>query len=72
MIPQRAYTTLSNTRRIMDVVQEEQAPFREEMDSVKRKIEQIFEAIQALARREEEACATAAVSNGNLIQVDTL
>ncbi|KAI5425593.1 hypothetical protein KIW84_031416 [Lathyrus oleraceus] len=39
----------------MDVVREEQAAFREEMDSVKSKIEQIFEAIQALARREEEA-----------------
>ncbi|KAI5419109.1 hypothetical protein KIW84_043340 [Lathyrus oleraceus] len=39
----------------MDVVREEQAAFREDMDSVKRKIEQIFEAIQALARREEEA-----------------
>ncbi|KAI5409683.1 hypothetical protein KIW84_055218 [Lathyrus oleraceus] len=39
----------------MDVVREEQVAFREEMDSVKRKIEQIFEAIQALARREEEA-----------------
>ncbi|KAI5441909.1 hypothetical protein KIW84_011102 [Lathyrus oleraceus] len=41
----------------MDVVREEQVAFREEMDFVKSKIEQIFEAIQALARREEEACS---------------
>ncbi|KAI5429905.1 hypothetical protein KIW84_034477 [Lathyrus oleraceus] len=68
MIPQRAYATRSNTRRIMDVVREEQAAFREEMDFVKSKIEQIFEAIQALARREEEARVAAAARNDALVQ----
>ncbi|KAI5384041.1 hypothetical protein KIW84_071153 [Lathyrus oleraceus] len=52
----------------MDVVREEQAAFREEMDSVKSKIEQIFEAIQALARREEEARVVAAARNDALVQ----
>ncbi|KAI5425001.1 hypothetical protein KIW84_030978 [Lathyrus oleraceus] len=52
----------------MDVVREEQAAFREEMDSVKSKIEQIFEAIQALARREEEARVSAAARNDALVQ----
>ncbi|KAI5418199.1 hypothetical protein KIW84_042725 [Lathyrus oleraceus] len=52
----------------MDVVREEQAAFREEMDSVKSKIEQIFEAIQALARREEEARVAAAARNDALVQ----
>ncbi|XP_050890981.1 uncharacterized protein LOC127096459 [Lathyrus oleraceus] len=52
----------------MDVVTEEQAAFREEMDSVKSKIEQIFEAIQALARREEEARVAAAARNDALVQ----
>ncbi|KAI5440299.1 hypothetical protein KIW84_025576 [Lathyrus oleraceus] len=52
----------------MDVVREEQATFREEMDSVKSKIEQIFEAIQALARREEEARVAAAARNDALVQ----
>lgn len=52
----------------MDVVREEQAAFREEMDSVKSKIEQIFEAIQALARREEEARVAAAARNNALVQ----
>ncbi|KAI5390501.1 hypothetical protein KIW84_075713 [Lathyrus oleraceus] len=52
----------------MDVVREEQVAFREEMDSVKSKIEQIFEAIQALARREEEAHVVAATRNDALVQ----
>ncbi|KAI5424208.1 hypothetical protein KIW84_030427 [Lathyrus oleraceus] len=52
----------------MDVVREEQVAFREEMDSVKSKIEQIFEAIQALARREEEARVAAAARNDDLVQ----
>ena len=52
----------------MDVVREEQAAFREEMDSVKSKIEQIFEAIQALARREEEARVAAPARNDALVQ----
>ncbi|KAI5427599.1 hypothetical protein KIW84_032850 [Lathyrus oleraceus] len=52
----------------MDVVREEQVAFREEMDSVKSKIEQIFEAIQALARREEEARVAAAARNDALVQ----
>ena len=51
----------------MDVVREEQVAFREEMDSVKSKIEQIFEAIQALARREEEARVAAAARNDALL-----
>lgn len=38
------------------------------MDSVKRMIEQIFEAIQALARREEEARVVAAARNDALVQ----
>ncbi|KAI5430444.1 hypothetical protein KIW84_034866 [Lathyrus oleraceus] len=38
------------------------------MDSVKSKIEQIFEAIQALARREEKARVTAAARNDALVQ----
>ncbi|KAI5419556.1 hypothetical protein KIW84_043644 [Lathyrus oleraceus] len=52
----------------MDVVREEQAAFKEEMDSIKSKIEQIFEAIQALARREEEARVAAAARNDALVQ----
>ncbi|XP_050915188.1 uncharacterized protein LOC127130163 [Lathyrus oleraceus] len=52
----------------MDVVREEQAAFKEEMDSVKSKIEQIFEAIQALARREEEARVAAPARNDALVQ----
>ncbi|XP_050897472.1 uncharacterized protein LOC127104328 [Lathyrus oleraceus] len=52
----------------MDVVREEQAAFREEMESVKSKIKQIFEAIQALARREEEARVGAAARNDALVQ----
>ncbi|XP_050877310.1 uncharacterized protein LOC127081067 [Lathyrus oleraceus] len=52
----------------MDVVQEEQATFREEMDSVISRIEQIFEAIQALARREEEARVVVAARNDALVQ----
>ncbi|KAI5431114.1 hypothetical protein KIW84_035325 [Lathyrus oleraceus] len=52
----------------MDVVREEQAAFMEEMDSVKSKIEQIFEAIQALARREEEARVAIAARNDALVQ----
>ncbi|XP_050889669.1 uncharacterized protein LOC127094956 [Lathyrus oleraceus] len=51
-----------------DMFREEQAAFREEMDSVKIKIEQIFEAIQALARREEDARVAAAVRNDALVQ----
>ncbi|KAI5398776.1 hypothetical protein KIW84_064235 [Lathyrus oleraceus] len=47
----------------MDVVREEQAAFREEMDSIKSKIEKIFEAIQALARREEEARPSVPIPN---------
>ncbi|KAI5430085.1 hypothetical protein KIW84_034603 [Lathyrus oleraceus] len=68
MIPQRAYATRSNTRRIIDVVREEQVAFKEEMDSVKSKIEQIFEAIRALARRKEEARVAAAARNDALVQ----
>ncbi|KAI5429877.1 hypothetical protein KIW84_034456 [Lathyrus oleraceus] len=56
----------------MEVVREEQAAFREKMDSVKSNIEQIFEAIQALARREEEARVTAAARNDALVQGVTL
>ncbi|KAI5407088.1 hypothetical protein KIW84_053370 [Lathyrus oleraceus] len=52
----------------MDVVREEQAAFREETDSVKIKIEQIFEAIQALAGREEKARVAAAARNDALVQ----
>lgn len=52
----------------MDVVREEQAAFREEMDSFKSKIEQIFEAIQALARREEEARVASTARNDALVQ----
>ncbi|KAI5381705.1 hypothetical protein KIW84_UN0507 [Lathyrus oleraceus] len=56
----------------MDVVREEQVAFKEEMNSVKSKIEQIFEAIQALARREEEARVAAAARNDALVQGVTL
>lgn len=52
----------------MDVVREEQAAFREEMDSVKSKIDKIFEAIQALARKEEEDHVAAAARNNALAQ----
>lgn len=51
----------------MDVVREEQAAFREEMDSVKRKIKQIFEAIQDLYRREEEDRVVAVTRNDTLV-----
>lgn len=56
----------------MDVVQEEQANMREEMDFVKRKIEQFFKAIQALVRREEEAHVVAVVRNVALVQGSTI
>ncbi|KAI5417251.1 hypothetical protein KIW84_042030 [Lathyrus oleraceus] len=52
----------------MDVVREEQASFREQVDSVKSKIEKIFEAIKALARREEEAHVAADARNDTLVQ----
>ncbi|CAK8567693.1 unnamed protein product [Lathyrus sativus] len=48
----------------MEQIQQEQAAFREELDSMKRKIDQILEAILA-ARREEEQREAAPVVNNN-------
>ncbi|CAK8565443.1 unnamed protein product [Lathyrus sativus] len=48
----------------MEQIQQEQAAFKEELDSIKGKIDQILEAILT-ARREEEQCEAAAVVNNN-------
>ncbi|CAK8536501.1 unnamed protein product [Lathyrus sativus] len=48
----------------MEQIQQEQATFREELDSMKGKIDQILEAILT-ARREEEQREAAAVVNNN-------
>lgn len=72
MTPQCQHTTRTNKKRVMDEVQEEQVAIREEMDSVKSKIGQIFEAIQDLARRDEEARVATTSRNNALVQGPTL
>lgn len=52
----------------MNQVQEEQAAIREEIDLVKSKINQIFETIQTLARKEEEICNVATARNNAHVQ----
>ncbi|CAK8541045.1 unnamed protein product [Lathyrus sativus] len=48
----------------MEHIQQEQAAFREELDSMKGKIDQILEAILVARREEEQREATAVVNNG--------
>lgn len=56
----------------MDGIQQEQDAMREEIDTVKIKIDKIFEIIQALARREEKICVVTTVRNVTLFQGFTL
>lgn len=56
----------------MDVVREEKDAIIKDMDFIKRKIEYMFEAIQALARREKEARVVATAMNDSLAQGATL
>ena len=55
----------------MDQVQEEQASMREEIDSVKSKIDHILETVLALAIREYEIRVAAVVRNDTPVQWPT-
>ncbi|CAK8541797.1 unnamed protein product [Lathyrus sativus] len=55
----------------MEQIQQEQAAFREELDSIKGKIDQILEAIIIARREEEQREAADVVNNNGQVQVST-
>lgn len=63
LIPQHRYAAYTDTRREMDQIEQNQAAMREEIDTIKSKVDQTIETMLALARREDELRNTTMAGN---------